>query len=168
MSTAATESEKKLDAEVSQGKKHTLLIFDLVGEHCGLEAEFVQTIVHVPPRITRVPNAPAHISGVINLRGTVVPVLDCGIKMGMGQMVRSSETRVVVAEVEGIDFGFFVDAVREVRVVDDSIIDHNAAGAGEIQTRYINGVAKLDDGRLVVLLDLNTLFDIDELVDEQS
>lgn len=146
----------------------TLLVFDLVGEHCGLEAKFVQTIVHMPPRITRVPNAPAHVSGVFNLRGTVVPVLDCGVKMGMGQAERTSDTRVVVAEVEGIQFGFFVDAVREVREVPESIIERGHVDSSGISVEYIDGVVKMDDGRLVVLLDLLSLFDIRELLEEDA
>lgn len=149
-------------------KTMTLLVFDLVGEHCGLEAKFVQTIVHVPPRITRVPNAPSHVRGVINLRGTVVPVLDCGVKMGMGGMERTGDTRVVVAEVEGIQFGFFVDAVREVREIPESIIERGQVDTAGINVEYIEGVAKMDDGRLVVLLDLIALFDIRELLEEDA
>lgn len=162
--TAAVRSD---EIAAAPENKFTLLVFDLVGEHCGLEAKFVQTIVHVPPRITRVPNAPYHVRGVINLRGTVVPVLDCGLKMGMGEMVRTSETRVVVAEVEGIQFGFFVDAVREVREISESIIERGQTTSASIDVEYIEGVAKFDDGRLVVLLDLVTLFDIRELLEEE-
>lgn len=154
--------------QMVSGEKHTLLVFDLVGEYCGLDAEIVQTIVLVPPKITRVPNAQHYIRGVINLRGTVVPILDCIAKMGMGVTENTSDTRIVVAEVEGIRFGFLVDAVREVRVVSDSIIERggNMRG-GEIDASYITGVAKPEDGRLIVLLDLVSLFDINELLAEE-
>lgn len=146
----------------------TILVFSLVGENCALEAKYVQSIVQMPPRITRVPNAPFHVKGVFNLRGNVVPVLDCGLKMGMGEMVQSSDTRVVVAEIEGIQFGFFVDAVREVREIPDTIIEHQSSYGSDVPIEYIEGVAKFDDGRLVVLLDLVSLFDIRELMEEEG
>lgn len=168
-SDAALSHNQEADNITSENKR-TMLIFDLVGEHCGLEAKYVQTIVHMPPRITRVPNAPYHVRGVINLRGTVVPVLDCAMKMSMGETIPSNETRIVIAEVEGITFGFLVDAVREVREVADSTIERNGASGhqGNIDVNYIEGVAKLDTGRLVILLDLVSLFDVAELLEEEG
>lgn len=163
---AASQMKNSEVGEAALDNKITLLAFELVGEHCGLEAKFVQTIVHVPPRITRVPNAPFHVSGVINLRGTVVPVLDCAAKMGMGVTQTTPDTRVVVAEVEGIQFGFFVDAVREVREISEAIIEPGHVDTSGFNIEYIDGVAKMDDGRLVVLLDLVSLFDIKELLEE--
>jgi purine-binding chemotaxis protein CheW len=155
--TAALESER------------TLLVFDLVGEHCGLDVNLVREIVHVPPRITRVPNAPHFVKGVINLRGTVIPVLDCALKMGGAYTDNTSESRIVVAEFEGIQFGVLVDAVREVRSVADSLIESaDASRNGAIGTDYVTGVAKMEDGRLIVLLDLAALFDINELLEEEN
>jgi purine-binding chemotaxis protein CheW len=137
----------KTDAE-SRGAERILLVFDLVGEYCGLDVNMVREIVHVPPSITRVPNAPSYVRGVINLRGTVIPVLDMAVKMGNAPSQKTSDSRIVVAEYQDILFGVLVDAVREVRT--------------------IQGVAKLEDGRLIVLLDLAGLFDIDDLVQEEE
>ncbi|MDR0615179.1 MAG: chemotaxis protein CheW [Synergistaceae bacterium] len=149
--------------------ERTLLVFDLVGEHCGLDVNLVREIVHVPPRITRVPNAPHYVRGVINLRGTVIPVLDCAMKMGGSYTDNVAESRIVVAEFEGIQFGVLVDAVREVRSVADSLIETgDASRSGAIGTGYVTGVAKMDDGRLIVLLDLAALFDINELLEEEN
>jgi purine-binding chemotaxis protein CheW len=150
-------------------KERTLLVFDLMGEHCGLDVSLVREIVHVPPRITRVPNAPHYVRGVVNLRGTVIPVLDCVSKMGGAQTESTNESRIVVAEFEGIQFGVLVDAVREVKAVPDSLIEAaNSTGSASIGANYILGVAKMDDGRLIVLLDLATLFEINELLEEES
>lgn len=149
--------------------EQTLLVFDLAGEYCALDAGLVREIVHVPPRVTRVPNAPMHVRGVINLRGTIVPVLDCMTKMGNGSTDVTPETRIVVSELEGIQFGVLVDAVREVRGVVESQIESGAnTSSSSIGADYILGVAKVDDGRLIVLLDLASLFDINELVDEEA
>ncbi|MDR3332188.1 MAG: chemotaxis protein CheW [Synergistaceae bacterium] len=155
--------------EVAIESERTLLVFDLMGEHCGLDVNLVREIVHVPPRITRVPNAPHYVKGVINLRGTVIPVLDCISKMGGSFTEITNESRIVVAEFEGIQFGVLVDAVREVRTVPDSLVEKadNTASASSIGANYILGVAKMDDGRLIVLLDLATLFEINELLEEE-
>ena len=158
-----------LDGELIREAERTLLVFDLVGEHCGLDVNLVREIVHVPPRITRVPNAPPYVKGVINLRGTVIPVLDCALKMGGASTGSTNESRIVVAEYEGIQFGVLVDAVREVRSVADSLIeDADASGTGSIGTNYVVGIAKMEDGRLIVLLDLAALFDITELLEEEN
>lgn len=165
MADAALEREGSERVERTQ----TLLVFDLVGEHCGLPVNLIREIVHVPPRITRVPNAPHYVRGVINLRGTVIPVLDCAMKMGGRATEHSGESRIVVAEFEGIQFGVLVDAVREVKSVPDSLIESsNMSGAGDIATDYVTGVAKMEDGRLIVLLDLALLFDITELLEEEE
>ena len=165
---AARKAANTDDAVVHIAER-TLLVFDLVGEHCGLDVNLVREIVHVPPRITRVPNAPHYVRGVINLRGTVIPVLDCALKMGGATTGNTSESRIVVAEYEGIQFGVLVDAVREVRSVSDALIEAaDASGTGSIGTDYVMGIAKMEDGRLIVLLDLAALFDITELLEEEN
>ena len=170
--TAAAEATKKQAGEndgVVVEQERTLLVLDLVGEYCGLDVNLVREIVHVPPRITRVPNAPHYVRGVINLRGTVIPVLDCALKMGNAQTGNTSESRIVVAEFEGIQFGVLVDAVREVRSVPDSLIEsEDSSSTGSIGTEYVIGIAKMDDGRLIVLLDLAELFDITQLLEEDN
>jgi purine-binding chemotaxis protein CheW len=169
MSEAAAEKTRRGDDGSVTVSERTLLVFDLVGEYCGLDVNLVREIVHVPPRITRVPNAPHYVRGVINLRGTVIPVLDCAMKMGGSQTGNTSESRIVVAEFEGIQFGVLVDAVREVRSVPDSLIEsEDSSSAGSIGTEYVIGIAKMDDGRLIVLLDLAQLFEITELLEEDN
>jgi purine-binding chemotaxis protein CheW len=165
----ATKHAEKNETTVLEPEK-TLLVFDLVGEHCGLDVNLVREIVHVPPRITRVPNAPHYVRGVINLRGTVIPVLDCAMKMGGSYTNGTAESRIVVAEFEGIQFGVLVDAVREVRSVADSLIEteDTSKSGGSIGTDYVTGVAKMEDGRLIVLLDLAALFEINELLEEEN
>ncbi|MDR1020522.1 MAG: chemotaxis protein CheW [Synergistaceae bacterium] len=163
----ATRGAERIEAVTLEAER-TLLVFDLVGEHCGLDVNLVREIVHVPPRITRVPNAPHYVRGVINLRGTVIPVLDCAMKMGGSYTDNTSESRIVVAEFEGIQFGVLVDGVREVRTVADSLIETGDASKNDaIGAAYVTGVAKMEDGRLIVLLDLAALFDINELLEEE-
>ena len=166
--TADTQTRANETTGVSENEK-TLLVFDLAGEHCGLDVGLIREIVHVPPRVTRVPNAPPYVRGVVNLRGTVIPVLDCIQKMNGGRTEDTSESRIVVAEFEGIAFGVIVDGVREVRSISESLIETGErTKAGSIGSEYILGVAKMEDGRLIVLLDLASLFEIDELLEEDN
>ena len=73
---------RDLDVE-SLGEEHINLVFTLGRENFGVDVNLVREIVRVPSFITRVPNAPAYIRGVINLRGTIVPVFDMHMKIGM-------------------------------------------------------------------------------------
>lgn len=166
--TADVQKRTNEDIDVLEIEK-TLLVFDLAGEHCGLDVSLIREIVHVPPRVTRVPNAPPYVRGVINLRGTVIPVLDCIQKMNGNFTEDTNESRIVVAEFEGISFGVIVDGVREVRSVPESLIESDeGTKAGSIGGEYILGVAKMEDGRLIVLLDLASLFEINELLEDEN
>lgn len=150
-------------------KENILLVFELAGENCGLEANYVRTIVTVPPRITRIPNSPNYVTGVINLRGSIIPILDCQVKMNGMTTSREGDARIVVVEYEGVMFGIFVENVREVRTVYESQIETpDASRTGAIDMDYVVGIAKMDDGRLIVMLDLNTLFGIDEIMQEDN
>ena len=73
---------RDIDME-SLGEEHINLVFKLGLENFGVDVNMVREIVRVPSFITRVPNAPAYIRGVINLRGTIVPVFDMHMKIGM-------------------------------------------------------------------------------------
>ena len=166
---AAIETKQQSYDVERREKENILLVFELAGENCGLEAEFVRTIVTVPPRITRIPNSPDYVTGVINLRGSIIPVLDCQIKMNGMATDRGGESRIVVVEYESVMFGIFVEAVREVRTVYESQIEMpDASRTGSIDMDYVVGIAKMDDGRLIVMLDLNTLFGIDELIMQED
>lgn len=156
-------------SEEISDRESILLVFELAGESCGIEANYVRSIVTMPPRITRIPNSPDYVAGVINLRGSIIPVLDCQIKANGRPTSREGEARVVVVEYEDVMFGIFVEAVREVHKIYDSQIDMpDASRTGPIDADYVTGIAKMDDGRLIVMLDLNSLFDIDELTSEED
>lgn len=145
------------------------LVFDLMGESCGLDVSEVLSIVLVPPNITRVPNAPYYVRGVMNLRGTIIPVLDCGLKLGGAAAVVKQDSRVVVAEIDDVQFGVMVDAVREVRSVFDSQVEKpDSAKSSFLSAEYVYGIAKMDDGGLLVLLDLAKVFDLEELLEQEE
>lgn len=156
-----------LDAE-ARGEERIILVFDLNDEFYGLDVNLVREIVRVPGRITRVPNAPSYIRGVINLRGTVIPVLDMSIKMGRESSEGSADSRIVVAEFEDLNLGVIVDAVREVRTIYESEVESADRVETNAEAEYLGGVAKIDDGRLICLLNLPRLLDIREIIEGEE
>ncbi|MFQ5571132.1 MAG: chemotaxis protein CheW [Rhodothermales bacterium] len=137
-----------------------LVSFVIESEEFGIDILKVQEIIR-PVDITRVPNAPAFVEGVINLRGRIVPVIDLRKRFGLAQRDRDQNTRIVVVELSDKVVGFMMDAVKEVIRVDRSVIEPPPDLAIGIDAHYITGVAKLED-RLLILLDLDEVLSADE------
>lgn len=130
-----------------------VVIFRLGEEEFGVPIMSVQEIVRVPESLTRVPKTPDFIEGVINLRGTVLPVIDQRRRLGMGTIDRNDRQRIMVYLLGGIRTGFIVDSVAEVlRIPRQNIVP--APSLSHEQSRLIRRVAKLEnDRRLVMLID---------------
>lgn len=137
-----------------------LVSFVIDSEEFGIDILKVQEIIR-PVEITRVPNAPAFVEGVINLRGRIVPVVDLRKRFGLAEREQDQHTRIIVVELVDRVVGFMMDAVREVIRVDRSVIEPAPELAIGIDTDYIKGVAKLED-RLLILLDLEEVLTADE------
>ncbi len=106
--------------------------------------------------ITQVPQSPAGVEGVINLRGRIIPIMDLRVRFGMPKGERTDESRIVVVEAGGAIVGFIVDKVHEVLRISRSTVDAAPAMSSTVESRYIEGVAKLEN-RLIILLDLDAL-----------
>ena len=130
-----------------------VVIFRLGAEEFGVPIMSVQEIVRVPEVLTRVPKTPAWVEGVINLRGTVLPVVDQRSRLGMQAIERNDRQRIMVYTLAGMRTGFIVDSVAEVLRIGHAHIEPAPALSDE-QGRLITQVAKLDgDKRLVMLID---------------
>ena len=138
-----------------------LVSFKIANEEFGIDILNVQEINRMVP-ITRVPNSPVFVEGIINLRGRVLPVIDLRAKLGLPKKEYDKDTRIVVANIEGKTVGFLVDAVSEVLRIPKSITEAPPEIITGINSEYITAVGKLDD-RLLILLDLNKL-----LVEEEK
>jgi purine-binding chemotaxis protein CheW len=130
-----------------------LVIFELGTENFGIDIASVEGINKML-EITKIPQSPAYMEGITNLRGSVLPVIDLSNRFGMPMQERNNETRIVVANIDGLKVGMIVSAVSEVLTIDDSIIEPPPPLASSINSEYIVGVAKIDK-RLVILLDLS-------------
>lgn len=132
-----------------------LVTFSIAEEEFGVEILRVQEIIRLMP-ITRVPNAPPSVEGVINLRGKVIPVIDLRRRFGMEAAEADEHTRIVVMDLHDRVVGFVVDAVREVLRIESSAIEPPPQVVSGIGSEYLKGMGRIGD-RLLILLDLDRL-----------
>ena len=158
---------KDLDVDYL-GEEHINLVFTLGRENFGVDVNMVREIVRVPSFITRVPNAPMYIRGVINLRGTIVPVFDMQMKIGMVNSPLTDEARIIVLAVSDVTFGIIVNSVREVRTIYDTQLEPARKLSSAMDKRYVLWVAKPSDDRLILLLDVSSLFELDYILQEEN
>ena len=130
-----------------------VVIFRLGAEEFGVPIMSVQEIVRVPESLTRVPRTPAFVEGVINLRGTVLPVIDQRSRLGLPSIERNERQRIMVYLLGGKRTGFIVDSVAEVLRIPRAHVVPAPAMSHE-QSLLISRVAKVDgDKRMVLLID---------------
>ena len=112
--------------------------------------------------LTRIPQPPHGVEGVINLRGRIIPVLHLSTQFGMQRTERSEQTRIIVMEIQGKTIGLIVDEVREVIRIPESIVSAPPQMNSSIDASFVTGVAKLED-QLLILLDLDNLLSTDSI-----
>jgi purine-binding chemotaxis protein CheW len=125
-------------------------------EEFGIEILKVQEIIKMMS-ITKIPNTPEFIEGIINLRGRIIPVVDLRIRLGLIKQTYTKNTRIVVVELNNHIIGFIVDEVSEViRITKDTTEEPPAMISG-INREFVTAIGKLED-RLLILLDLEKVF----------
>lgn len=134
--------------------------FVIEHEEFGIDILKVQEIIR-PVAVTRVPNAPSFVEGVINLRGRIVTVVDLRRRFHLERREPDKDTRIIVVELGKRTVGFLTDAVKEVLRVHPSTIEPPPELTLGIDAAYIQGVAKLQD-RLLILLDLEKVLSTEE------
>lgn len=148
-------------AEELHGELIQLVSFNLDQEEYGVDVLKVREIIRMPI-VTRVPNTPHYVEGVINLRGKVIPIISMRKKFGLMEIDADKQTRIMVMDVSGDLMGFIVDAVSEViRISGSEIQPSPAVVASGIDQECIAGVINQAE-RLLVLLDLERMFSKDE------
>jgi len=138
-----------------------LVTFRLDVEEYAVDILSVQEI-NVMQDITRMPNCPDYMEGIVNLRGKVIPVVNLRKKFGM--KVRSDEGmgKIMITDIHGMIIGLVVDSVNEVLRIPAHIVEPPPALSMNTDTKYIKGIAKMQD-RLIILIQLEKLFDLAEL-----
>jgi purine-binding chemotaxis protein CheW len=132
-----------------------MVSFKLGEEDFGIDIFKVREINKMM-EITKVPNAPSYVEGVVNLRGKVTPIIDLRKRLGLPEREDQSESNIVEVDIEDKAVGLIVDSVEEVLRIPSNITEEPPELATGINSEFITSVAKLED-RLLILLDLERL-----------
>ena len=132
-----------------------LVSFKVGSEEFGIDILKVQEINRML-HITKVPNSPDFVEGVVNLRGRIIPVIDLRKRLSIKEKSHDHKTRIVVVDIQGNIIGFIVDEVNEVLRISKEIIENPPELVSKVNSDFITAVAKLED-RIIILLDLNHL-----------
>lgn len=146
------------------------LTFKLEGEVFALDVGKVREILDYT-NITKVPQTPDFMKGVINLRGSVVPVVDMRLKFGIPPQEKTVDTCIVVVEInidgEATILGALVDSVQEVFELEPSQIESAPRIGTKLRTDFILGMGKRDD-QFVIILDIDKVFSCEDLETVQN
>lgn len=153
--------EDKLNAAGGAGEPRQFLTFTLHNEEYAIDILKVQEIKGMS-KITPIPNSPAYVKGVMNLRGTVVPVMDLRRRFSMDAVAADHFTVIIVVNVGKQVAGLVVDTVSDVLNISLSDVEPTPELAGGLDTSFITGLAKVDE-RLVTLLNIEQLLTKDDL-----
>lgn len=150
-------------SELSADDEEQVVVFRLAREEFGVPIDSVQEIVRVPDELTHVPKAPGFVEGVINLRGSVLPVIDQRRRLGLATVERNEQQRIMVFMFDGVRTGFIVDSVTEVLKIPLAAIESAPHLSGE-QARLIARVANLEkQKRLIQLIEPSRLVEDQDL-----
>ncbi|HUH58610.1 MAG TPA: chemotaxis protein CheW [Candidimonas sp.] len=153
--------------EQDKDSHHQYLTFMLRGEVFAIDILVIKEIIEYD-NLTDVPMMPDFIRGVINLRGSVVPVVDLAARFGRARAEITRRTCIVIIEVEGEedgetqDVGVVVDAVNAVIEIAANQIEPAPAFGAKVRSDFIRGMGKVD-GRFVIILNANKVLSLDDL-----
>lgn len=156
--------------EKNLGLDEKYVVFQLAGESYGVNISRVREIIRMQD-ITEIPQTLDYIKGVINLRGRVTPVIDLRRRFGFAPGEHTNSTRIIVVQMLDQLIGIIVDSVNEVLPVPSGAIEPPSPIIAGVDSKYLKGIAKLDD-RLIVILDLDNVLNargreaVEALVDD--
>ena len=155
-------TERAQEFEENEGLMQ-LVGFIIGKEYFGVDILMVQEIIRAAP-ITAVPNSPEFVEGVINLRGSIIPVIELRKRLNLFiQDSKPEDSWILILNIEGRVTGFIVDSVTEVLKIDENTIEPppDIVVAG-LESQYIRGVCKIDE-KLLILLDFNRILLVGEI-----
>ncbi len=167
-------SAASLNQPTADARAGKYLTFSLGGEEFAIQVLGVREIMGVRD-INAVPQTPAYVKGVINLRGKVIPVVDLGLKFGLAERDYTQRTSIIVLQIEGaqieraraagrsghLEIGVIVDAVSEVVTLGAADIENTPDFGGDVALPHLLGMAKIK-GQVKILLDINRVLSAQE------
>ncbi|HNQ96885.1 MAG: purine-binding chemotaxis protein CheW [Spirochaetales bacterium] len=144
---------------VNKAEIRQYLTFKLADEQYAINVANIKEVLGIP-KITKVPRMPPFMTGIINLRGSVVPILDLKKKFALGETIIGKETGIIVIELAGKDgegndeqlvVGIFSDEVQKVITIEESEIEGPPQIGIAIDTAFIQGMGHVDGGFIIIL-----------------
>lgn len=151
--------------EQKETKVMKVIVFQLMDKEYAIEIEVVQFIEKLMP-ITRVPNTPSYVKGVINLRGVVTPIIDLRARFGMATKDVDEKTRIIIISMSDFEVGLIVDAANDVFDIPVDAIEPQPEVVGTVESDFISGVVKVEK-RLLVMLNLEKVLEPVRRVDTE-
>ena len=153
----------EIDDDDVDGDETQLVVFKVAEQEYGVLIEHVQEITRVPDEMNRVPKTLDFIEGLVNLRGTVLPVIDMRKRFSITPMERNERQRILVLNFNGVQTGLFMDSVLEVLRLSRQLIE-DSPKLSEDQTRIMGKVANIKkDKRMIQVLDVSELLRKEEI-----
>jgi len=148
--------------EISRDKKQ-YVIFYLADKRFGVDINQTKEILS-NTNLTFVPDSPDFISGIINLRGSVVPVVDLKLRLNINGEKKEKEEKIIIIELDDLTAGMMVDEVKEIEPLTKENIVELPDLAKKVNSDYIEGVGRAgDDDQLLLLLDLKNILSNHEI-----
>lgn len=141
--------------EVKNRDEIQLVVFKLANEEYAIDIDHVSEIRKMI-NITRVPRTADYYLGVMNLRGSVLPVIELKKRLYLPLTKRTEDSRIIILRVDDISFGITVDAVSEVTIIDKANIEPPSSIDTNVERKFITGVGK-NNNRLLIMLNVKEI-----------
>ena len=145
-------NEEILDSKIDD----LYMVFVINNQKYALSSKYITEIIEILP-ITKVPFLPEYMKGIINLRSTIIPVMDARMRFGMEPIEYSEGTCIIIIENEANKIGLIVDAVNEVLTIPPKQIMESTKEKNDLKESFVNGISQINN-------DIQLILDCDSLV----
>ena len=134
------------------------MLFMINNQKYALSSKYITEIIEILP-ITKVPFLPDYMKGIINLRSTIIPVMDARMRFGMNPIEYSERTCIIIIENDTNKIGLIVDAVNEVLTIPSEKIMESTSDKDDIKNNFVNGISQMNN-EIQLILDCDSLVNI--------
>jgi len=147
-------NEEFLDSKVDD----LYMLFMINNQKYALSSKYITEIIEILP-ITKVPFLPEYMKGIINLRSTIIPVMDARMRFGMNPIEYSERTCIIIIENDTNKIGLIVDAVNEVLTIPSEKIMESTSDKDDVKNNFVNGISQINN-EIQLILDCDSLVNI--------
>jgi len=158
----AISQQRKQVVKTEDASNRQYVTFSIKDELFGIDVRRAQEVMNIP-QITKVPNTMPFMKGVIDLRGTIIPLIDLRIKFKIEEKAYDQNTVIIIIDVKNVVCGVIVDSVSDVVTMSLEDVQHTPHFASEIDKDSVFGIGKINE-KLVIVLDVDKILTDEELL----